>query len=471
MDKTELFSFVKSDSIKNLIKASEIKTKEDIERLQADNYLIGFTYDELKNVFTEEIADKLYYNNGFNKTFYYDKDKFVLFSVQLYGKQAVLPFDKMTASISKTAEMLEENIENGDYVHLLMVLNDKMRMEMLNLLVENGKVENGYTLFKNFYQTSDYGCSEITTDTMRKLCSMKNREQTAETEKNLSEFPDKVTVYRGEGDRSAKWQNSMSWTTNINVANFFATRMVGDSAKILTAEVDKKDIIEYFEYENECIILPEKIKIINELNLKGKEYLENTLPEIAEWYSEYKGLITEEVDYDSENEHGKEHAARVLLNCLLMAYERKLTMHEMDILAVAAVFHDAARTNDGEDPKHGEECAKYYQKFARSSYLIDEEKIIAQIIKYHCLPDEIGKAEISKRYHKLFDIFKDADALDRVRFGIKALDVNQLRTPEARTMTMVAVASFEGLKIHEIESYYDLDSDVNDDVIDTMNLV
>lgn len=471
MDKAELFSFVKSDSIKNLIKASEIKTSEDIKRLETSGYMIGFTYDELKDVFTDEVADKLYYNNGFNKTFYYDKDKFVLFSVQLYGKQAVLPFDKMTASISKTLEMIEENIENGDYFHSLMVLNDKMRMEMLNLLVENGKVENGYALFKNFYQTSDYGCSEITNDTMRKLYSMKTQEQIAETEKCLSKFPDKVTVYRGEGDRSSGWQNSKSWTTDINVANFFATRMVGDSAKILVAEVDKKDIIEYFEYENECVILPENIKIKNEINLKGKKYLEKTLPEIAEWYSEYKGLITEEVEFNSENEHGKEHAARVLLNCLLMAHERKLSMHEVDILAIAAVFHDAMRTNDGEDPKHGEKCAEYYQKFAQNSYLADEEKVIAQIIKYHCLPDEIGKAEIDKRYHKLFDIFKDADALDRVRFGIRGLDVNQLRTPEAKSMTMVAVASFEGLKIHEIESYYDLDSDVNDDVIDTMNLI
>ena len=70
--------------------------------------------------------------------------------------------------------------------------------------------------------------------------------------------------------------------------------------------------------------------------------------------------------------------------------------------------------------------------------LVNYEKVIQQIIKYHCLPDEIGRSEIDKRYQKLFDVFKDADALDRVRFGIRDLDINQLRTPEAKSMTMVA---------------------------------
>ena len=65
------------------------------------------------------------------------------------------------------------------------------------------------------------------------------------------------------------------------------------------------------------------------------------------------------------------------------------------------------------------------------------------------MPDEIGRAEINKRYLKLFDIFKDADALDRVRLGIRDLDINQLRTPEAKSMTMVAEILRQELKLPE----------------------
>lgn len=73
MNKSALFAFVKSDSIDDLIKASEVKTREDIVRLQSKDYSIGFTFDELKKVFPKKITDNLFYNNGFDKTFYYDK--------------------------------------------------------------------------------------------------------------------------------------------------------------------------------------------------------------------------------------------------------------------------------------------------------------------------------------------------------------------------------------------------------------
>ena len=106
------------------------------------------------------------------------------------------------------------------------------------------------------------------------------------------------------------------------------------------------------------------------------------------------------------------------------------------------------RDNDGNDIKHGEASAKYYAQFAKDHpALVNHEKVIEQIIKYHCLPDEIGRSEINKRYLKLFDIFKDADALDRVRFGIRDLDINQLRTPEAKSMTMVADILRQELKL------------------------
>ena len=452
MIKPELYAFVKSDSMKRLVPASEVKTQELLEMFNGVEYNIGFTYDELKKVFPEKVAENLCYNNGFDKAFYYDREKLILFPVHLYGCKALKPLDEFGEEILERAKAIEEAIEQGDYYPSLMVLNDKMRMEMLNLLVEKDKLKDGYTLFKNFYQTSEYGCSELTVDSIRKLCAMKRAEHQNETDEHLQDLPDRITVYRGEGERSARWEKAVSWTTDINVANFFASRMFGNNARILVAEVDKCNIIDFFETESECIILPESIRLKDQIHIKGLDYLEEMFPRVVEWYRDYRDLITDYAEFNMGDAHGEIHSARVLLNCLIMAKEMKLTHHETDILAIAAVFHDTMRDNDGDDTKHGEASAEYYKKFAEEHpALVNYEKVIEQIIKYHCLPDEIGRAEINKKYLKLFDIFKDADALDRVRFGIRDLDINQLRTPVAKTLTMVALVNVEGIKLPEQE--------------------
>lgn len=47
----------------------------------------------------------------------------------------------------------------------------------------------------------------------------------------------------------------------------------------------------------------------------------------------------------------------------------------------------------------------------------------------------------------MYDIFKDADALDRVRFEIQNIDMNQLRTDNAKRMTIVARLALEFLEL------------------------
>lgn len=450
MKKSDLISFAKSDSIKNFIQASEVKTKSDISDLQQKQYLIGFTFDELKEIFPEKFVNNLCYNNGINKSYYYDKEVNVLFPVQLYGEATLKPYDELAEEALQRADELELEMKNGNFTPTLLVLNDKMRMEMFNLLLEKNAIEQPYALFLSFYQTSDYGCSELTEESIKKIYKSKTEEQKEQTNKSLINFPDKVVVYRGEGDKSAAWDKSVSWTTDINVANFFASRMDGRKGIIHIAEVDKENIIEFFRMESECIILPENITIKDQIQIKGMDYLEKKLPEIIGDYYDYRYLITDFVEYKMDEEHGDLHSARVLLNCLLIANDMKLTMHETDILAITAVFHDAMRENDGKDISHGEASAEYYKKFCENRLgLVNYEKVVEQIIRYHCQPDETGRENINKRYLKLYDIFKDADALDRVRFGIRDLDINQLRTPEAKTMTMVADIIRQGLRLFD----------------------
>lgn len=82
--------------------------------------------------------------------------------------------------------------------------------------------------------------------------------------------------------------------------------------------------------------------------------------------------------------------------------------------------------------------------------------LVEFLCEYHCLPDEKGYAEIqnnkklkrnSSLATKLLQVFKDADGLDRVRFGIRDIDLNQLRTSVSKGLTLVARFCLEQIKV------------------------
>ena len=76
-------------------------------------------------------------------------------------------------------------------------------------------------------------------------------------------------------------------------------------------------------------------------------------------------------------------------------------------------------------------------------------------MKYHSLDDSRYEKYIKEnvpealrpKYTLCIKIIKDADALDRVRFGIRDLDINYLRTEEAKKMTLVAQQALASLKL------------------------
>ncbi|MGF6949192.1 hypothetical protein QF028_001697 [Neobacillus sp. B4I6] len=137
--------------------------------------------------------------------------------------------------------------------------------------------------------------------------------------------------------------------------------------------------------------------------------------------------------------HTKTHCARVLLLALLIGHQKGLSEEEKDALGMAAVFHDSRRLDDGIDKGHGSRAAEYYKDYCREHDLPYDEQTY-YITYYHDQDDSLGLSEIKKssslseRAVLLYQIFKDADALDRFRLGPDALDVNFLRTEEAHRL-------------------------------------
>lgn len=158
----------------------------------------------------------------------------------------------------------------------------------------------------------------------------------------------------------------------------------------------------------------------------------------------------------SGTDHGQLHSARVLFLALALAIVQagkiRLSRVELSQLCSAIVFHDIGMKNDHRvDDDHGKAGREVYEKNAGKS----SDPAVSFLIEYHCLGDKLAEEylkstdtiQAKKRTWLLYQILKDADALDRVRFGLYDLDVNQLRLPISHKLVPLAVTAVTGIKI------------------------
>ena len=151
--------------------------------------------------------------------------------------------------------------------------------------------------------------------------------------------------------------------------------------------------------------------------------------------------------------HGKLHTERVLFLALTIIQAGKIKLNPMERtqLLTFIVFHDIGREDDGVDDGYGKANREVYETSVGKSL----DPAVSFLIEYHCLDDNLAEEYLKtadtirakKRAWLLYQILKDADAIDRVRFGIYDLDVNQLRLPISHKLVPLAVAAVTGIKI------------------------
>ena len=79
----------------------------------------------------------------------------------------------------------------------------------------------------------------------------------------ISDLPDNVTIYRGVNDITNHPVNGLSWTLDINTANWFANRfakMKECTASVYKATINKEDILSYFDEEKEVVVDYKKLE-------------------------------------------------------------------------------------------------------------------------------------------------------------------------------------------------------------------
>lgn len=455
----ELLLNVKAVGLDSIVCQTEIKTEEDKKSYQSQGYQTMLTLDEFTSKY-EVDPQHIWYTPSFSfSCFYFNKETLAVcpFHLEFFlAKEQGMEMGMTAQGAYRAIQEREKEVSENQYMGSLMTLTDAMRLDYFKLLVEKkGTFPNLYDLFIEFYSQSDYGFSNLDRPTLDAIVKSKSPNEKRSTTMKLKKYPDTLTVYRGGNSASTPYEDAYSWTLDENTANFFAIRRGKGPAYIVKGEVSKKDVIEYIDGRNEEEVLvdPSKVKVIEIINLKGFDYLKEVLPKVAPMYHKYKETL-EDLEYDQESSiHGVDHSARVLLMCLIMAEEMGLSMTDKKILATAAIYHDTKRTHDWVEPAHGKASKDYYH-----SDVTNPDPLVEFLCEYHCLPDEQGYQEIrnnrklSKNREKstrLFKVFKDADGLERVRLGNirREMDMKQYRLPITKELTLVARLCLENVKL------------------------
>ena len=236
-----------------------------------------------------------------------------------------------------------------------------------------------------------------------------------------------------------------------------------------------------------------KAKLLEDELIKYEEYIgkesdiDFTIPkEIKEIFETDIRSIANTDYYEDNKAHSIEHIEKVMLFSLMLAKNEGLDDKDTKVLLATAAFHDSYRAgNDG----HGEhaigsakKAKEYFESNLDNSYGVDAKDIplIQVAIAYHEYEEKIkgkvDRTQISKlceeygykgdfeRVVQISTILKDADALDRERFGTRGkLNPEYLRTDSAKSRKMVLFAQkVNGIYAKKmIERNHEVDGQVN----------
>lgn len=434
--------------------------EEDLKPFSKENYSklnYGLEYKNILKKFKDNKLDvsKLYISNELFSPFWYiDEYAYIeVFTLDMDNDTFGARYIKnRVQGINKIAKKL---LNEEKYLDFFKLIEKRFAFSVYQDMYYKIPESERYKIFRDIYINAEYGFGQLNKSFTRNLFSLNNSDSFKE--KLKSGYGKSLTIYRGVGSKSSETEKAYSWTLNISTAMFFATRFNDKNPVVYEGKVDISDVIDFIEDrgEEEILIMPENIQDIKKLNLYNlnKSFTED-IDDIITIYNYYKSFISPSWFKNPEGIHGVLHTKRVLLISLILGHLEGLASNDLDILIFCSLFHDIGRTNDDIDNEHGMKSIEKMSVGQKSIIgLNDEDYSIAEfIIKNHAVNDLIGNNNLGKnkeikdkdRALYLYNIFKDADGLDRVRF--KGLDIKYLRNKNSKKLPLVAWQLLQGLK-------------------------
>ena len=391
-----------------------------------------------------------------NNVYYADSERPLYMDIYL-TKELLLEERFGLPTAEKRAEQQAEMIRENNYsVFYLIAVPKGLHIYDFQKRVTQIPDSQVFEVWSDIHRNLDYANGQWSETVLDYVFSKAPRP------KEMPEINEKgtVTIYRGVGSQSAPLETAISWSTNHRNALWFANHN-GLGTAVYKAEVQLQDIIAWFpgiHNENEIIVKKGSI-----MNIEKEDYIpvdtENMSkvlsPALMDFVNYGKQIF--ELDYEKEGTfrcHGRSHILRVLLLGMIMCDSSgySLSLRDRNIIAGFSLFHDLGRSDDGEDYLHGKLSAEIVREQDLHTYggkLSKKDfEMMCFCIEQHSKPDEEGydKIEQKKNYSEndrrrlkfLFEICKDIDGLDRVRFG--DLDVSRLRTSYAKKLPLIAGA-------------------------------
>lgn len=343
----------------------------------------------------------------------------------------------------------EDNVKNNEWTRFFFSLGQTFQVDYFVKHYKEMPKKYQREVLEWLYTSHDYALNTLDIDVVKEVLPK------GTASKKLLKYADSegyLTVYRGSTPKSTPIERAISYTLDLNVAIKFATKFYEQSPRVYKAKVHVDDVRLYTDdrSEQEVIVMYEDVKQLEDIKLFGYK----DLKKIEDTFlnsTKYLFAIN-----DRDGIHGVMHSKRMLMYLSLIAkhFKPKLTDAEFKMLELACIVHDLGREHDEEDEEHGLYSVEEIDEALIDIFKLSEMQgeIVKLIVHYHCMDDEYGEQAIQnhplikspKRAIELFRLFKDIDALDRVRLG--DLDANRLRYEVSRRVLGVNAMVYKYLK-------------------------
>ena len=239
-------------TLENLLPLTEVKTQEDFAKFEKKGYTVGITAEEFQKKYPLLPVENIYASYNILSPLYYcelDNPTIpIVLNLQIYGDKRLTAANESDEEFQKRVLSIAKTISEGDMKRIrsyLFSLEDSFRVSVLSRYVKNAEPSSElYDLFMRYYSLTDYGFQNLNESDIRKVLSGKSEKQKNKTARKLREFPDTITIYRGEGSKSTSYTQSCSWTVSYKTACFFACRLPSEKdSAIISAKVSKSDIV------------------------------------------------------------------------------------------------------------------------------------------------------------------------------------------------------------------------------------
>lgn len=241
-------------------------------------------------------------------------------------------------------------------------------------------------------------------------------------------------------------QQATIWTTNVNQALKAACSW--PAKPVYRARVHLDGVLAYDGRWSvrEVKVRPGSIDDMELLDLLDLAVYRAEMEEagILESYRRLAKRIKRRWFHRPEGLHAVGHTSRVLMLSLLLAHLERCQPADQELLTQAAIYHDIGRDSDGYDPGHGQASYARTQREMLTRWADEGEgEIFRFIVENHDLSDSKAYQRVDRyaledveRTLRVYQTFKDADGLDRVRLG--DLNPDYLRTPSAHRLLLAA---------------------------------